>query len=215
MARGRVRRFECRNLPGHSHVRHGGSYRPHGTGFTATLITCACVTRHVRPFNMNHHLSCIRKYGLPQPDLETRPRKRKRSRAGRASAVPSAPRGGRPRARSALESAVRYTRETGTPRCADPCVDVRHVHSLVAPCLPDWCASRRRLCVCPAPRSRAAQVRPQLAGPASARWTVWIDLPLERRATAGKGRSTCVWGQRAPLGACPRAVRVVVADRSC
>ena len=141
----------------------------------------------------------------------TRPRKRKRSRAGRASA----PR--RPAARPvpALESAVRYTRETGTPRCADPCADVRHVHSLVAPCLPDWCASRRRLCVCPAPRSRAAQVRPQLAGPASARWTVWIDLPLERRATAGKGRSTCVWGQRAPLGACPRAVRVVVADRSC
>ena len=73
MARGRVRRFECRNLPGHSHVRHGGSYRPHGTGFTATLITCACVTRHVRPFNMNHHYKLytqiiIRKYGLPQPD---------------------------------------------------------------------------------------------------------------------------------------------------
>ena len=209
MARGRVRRFECRNLPGHSHVRHGGSYRPHGTGFTATLITCACVTRHVRPFNMNHHLSCIRKYGLPQPDRGSA------SGAGRDPGRASAPR--RPAARPvpALESAVRYTRETGTPRCADPCVDVRHVHSLVAPCLPDWCASRRRLCVCPAPRSRAAQVRPQLAGPASARWTVWIDLPLERRATAGKGRSTCVWGQRAPLGACPRAVRVVVADRSC
>ena len=91
MARGRVRRFECRNLPGHSHVRHGGSYRPHGTGFTATLITCACVTRHVRPFNMNHHLSCIRKYGLPQPDRGSA------SGAGR-DALPRP--GGRPRARS-------------------------------------------------------------------------------------------------------------------
>ena len=86
MARGRVRRFECRNLPGHSHVRHGGSYRPHGTGFTATLITCACVTRHVRPFNMNHHLSCIRKYGLPQPDRGSA------SGAGRDALPPFRPR---------------------------------------------------------------------------------------------------------------------------
>ena len=205
-----MRRFECRNLPGHSqHVRHGGSYRPHGTGFTATLITCACVTRHVRPFKMNRHYKLytqiiIRKYGLPQPDpaeAQAEPGgDALPAAAGRAPGPPWSPPFDTPAKR---ERRVARTRVWTSDMCTRSSLrvsltGVRRVSVSV-------CAPRRAV----EPRRFAHNLLALLLHAGQ------FGLTYLSSATAGKGRSTCVWGQRAPLGACPRAVRVVVADRSC
>ena len=84
MARGRVRRFECRNLPGHSHVRHGAVVPPtrhwfHGDADNLCLCDSACkAVQHESSFKLYTQIRFT----------PTRPRKRTSGRGSRDALPP-------------------------------------------------------------------------------------------------------------------------------